>query len=392
MIGNIYTYNDPFDGGPTYRVQRAVGLIRPGDLRISHRVFLVILVGWVVPAILSAIEGRAIGVERSGAFLFDFANYARFLIAAPLFIIGESIAIPRLSNIAHHFLDSGLVTEADRNHFNDAIKSTRKLINSWIVELAVILLAFAIVASLFRFINLGSVPAWYKPEGTGYLALSAAGWWNTFVCAPILIILFLSWVWRVFLWGRFLWLMSRLDLRLIPGHPDLAGGLKFVSDSISAFLPIGFALGAIVAGMVANRLLFHGASPAAYKVTFAVLVIVVVALFTSPLFIFTRNLTQERRRGLLAYGALAVGLGQQFERKWFHHSERLSESALGVPDFSSTTDLYQIVSNAYSMWTIPIDYRDVIVLIVATVLPFLPVVLIAIPFDIIWQNLTKLLF
>jgi hypothetical protein len=392
MVVNNIIQSDPFDGGPPQRMQRAIGLIKPDDLRIYHRVFLLVLIGWIVPALLSSIEGRAIQEDWSGAFLFDFANIARFLIAAPLFIIAESTIIPRLANIAQHFLNSGLVAEPDRSRFEAAITSTRRLINSWVVEILVIVLAYIIVVVLYRYVNQSALPAWYKSGEGSHLQLSAAGWWNTFVSVPILIILFLGWIWRVFLWGRFLWLMSQLNLRLIPGHPDLAGGLKFVSDSLRAFLPLGFAMGAVVAGMMANRLLYHGASLFTYRGIFIAMLIFVVVLFTGPLLVFTRNLALERRRGILAYGSLALGLGNQFERRWVEHSERIDEKVLEVPDFSSTTDLYQIVSNVNAMWAIPVDYRDVIMLIVVAMLPFLPVLFIALPLDVIWQNLTKLLF
>jgi len=392
MIGKILTHSDLFDGGPPHGVEKAVGLIKPDDLRIARRVFIVVLIGWIIPALLCSIEGKAYRGARSGAFLFDFATSARFLITAPLLIIAESITIPRLADIAHHFLASGVVAEHDRARYDAAITSTRRLCNSWLVEVLVIGSAFAIVATEFRRLNLNLIPAWYKSGGEGQLGLSAAGWWSIFVSVPVLIILFLGWMWRVFLWGRFLWLMSRLDLQLVAGHPDLAGGLKFTSDSLRAFYPIGFALGALVAGIAANRIVYLGGSVLIFRKTIVALVIFVVVFFSGPMLAFTRNLMAEKRRGIMAYGALAHGLGQQFEHKWIEHSGKVEESALEAADFSSTTDLYQIVSNVYRMWAIPIDLRDVGGLVVTTILPFIPLMLFVISPDVIWENLTKLLF
>ena len=40
---------------------------------------------------------------------------------------------------------------------------------------------------------------------------------------------------RLLLWACFKFLMSRLDLKLIPGHPDHTGGLKFLSSSLRGF-------------------------------------------------------------------------------------------------------------------------------------------------------------
>jgi len=82
----------------------------------------------------------------------------------------------------------------------------------------------------------------------------------------------------------------------------------------------------------------------------------------------------------------------QFEWKWLHRADGLDEGVLEVPDFSATTDLYQVVANVYDMNTIPLDLKNLIPLIVATLLPFGPVVLMAVPpLDLILQNLAKFL-
>ncbi len=69
------------------------------------------------------------------------------------------------------------------------------------------------------------------------MRFSLAGWWHLLVSLPLLLILFFGWIWRLALWARFLFLMSRLNLRLIPAHPDNVGGLKicqFVTSRLSA--------------------------------------------------------------------------------------------------------------------------------------------------------------
>ena len=48
----------------------------------------------------------------------------------------------------------------------------------------------------------------------------------------------LRWYFRLFIWTRFLWQVSRIDLRLIPTHPDRCGGLGFVAAVGNAFVPI----------------------------------------------------------------------------------------------------------------------------------------------------------
>jgi hypothetical protein len=47
-----------------------------------------------------------------------------------------------------------------------------------------------------------------------------AGWWHVFVSLPIFQFLMVRWLWRYLIWCRLLWRISRLDLQLIPTHPD----------------------------------------------------------------------------------------------------------------------------------------------------------------------------
>lgn len=107
---------------------------------------------------------------------------------------------------------------------------------------------------------------------------------------------------------------------------------------------------------------------------------------------FTDKLLEAWRRGIFAYGALASAVGRQFERKWLTRTEAIDAGALEVPDFSATTDLYQIVSNVYRLWIVPLDFSSLGLLVIATLLPFLPVVLPVVPLKVIVADLTHLLF
>jgi hypothetical protein len=221
--------------------------------------------------------------------------------------------------------------------------------------------------------------------------LSFAGWWHALVSVPLLTVLFFGWLWRLFLWGRLLRQLSRLDLQLIPAHPDHVAGLKFVGHSLRAFSLLGCALGAIVAGFVANHVVHAGIQLAAYFYLIGGSVVCVLILFSGPLLAFSGKLLRARRRGIFAYGALALGEGQQFERKWLNRAGHLDEGVLEVPDFSATTDLYQVVSNVYDMGTIPLDLKDLIPLVIATLLPFVPVALMAVPLNVLLRQLANLL-
>jgi hypothetical protein len=198
-----------------------------------------------------------------------------------------------------------------------------------------------------------------------------------------------GWLWRVILWGRFLWLVAGMNLRLIAAHPDLTAGLKFVGYSVRAFAPVALGFGFIVAGAVANGVVTHGKNLLGYRYLVIGLVLFVIILFGAPLLVFTRKLTETWRRGVFEYGGIANALGRQFEQRWFR-SRRVGESALEVQDFSATVDLYQFVAYVYDMRLVPWDLKSALLLVLAALLPFVPVVLIAIPFDVILAKLASL--
>ncbi len=380
-----------FDGGPPLRWQKSLGLVRPGDARSVRRAQLVMLIGWVPPALVAAVQGFILRDEAAKTFFYDFAIYARLLVAAPLLILAEPDCIPRLGEIARHFFDAGLVREPDTPRFKAAVASTRRLLDSTAAGFAAVLAAYALLVALSLNVAPGTVPAWYTAGGVGPPGFSMAGWWYRLVSLPLLLVLFLGWMWRVFLWWRFLWLMSRLDLLLIPGHPDHVGGLKFVSSSLRGFRLIGLALGTIAAGNAASRVLYSGASLLAFKHVAIGLVVFILALSAGPLTVFIRKLRAAKRHGMFEYGALACAVGRQFERKWLGRAGGVDESALDAQDFSATTDLYQVVSNVYEMDSLPFGLKNLSELVVVTLLPFVPVALMAVPFDVILESIAKLL-
>jgi hypothetical protein len=146
----------------------------------------------------------------------------------------------------------------------------------------------------------------------------------------------------------------------------------------------------VVAGPVLNRVVHEAAAPLQFRFLIAGTVIVAVCAFVGPLLVFIGKLIAEQRRGVFAYGALAQCMGQQFERKWLTSDTVLGERALSASDFSATTDLYSIVANIYAMRIVPLQLKSLILLIVVTLLPFLPIALLSVPLDLIVQKLAGL--
>ena len=122
-------------------------------------------------------------------------------------------------------------------------------------------------------------------------------------------------------------------------------------------------MGVGLAGAVANRIFNGGQKLVAFRHLPLILIGAVLLVCVVPYFLFASTLVQMRRRGMLRYGAFARAVGEQFEKKWLHRSEDLDEDVLTVPDFSTTTDLYGVVSNVNNIRVIPVGAVDLYALI-----------------------------
>jgi hypothetical protein len=391
MTDEIATVPALFEGGPPHRFESWVGLIRAGRPNVLPLALLVVALAWLPLAVLTALHGDFLRPDSANSFILDFAAHGRFLIAAPLLVLAEPICVPLLTAIGRQFLSAGLVAASDRGRYERAVTSTRTLINSAAAEVATVVLAYLVVIALFAAKAATSVPKWHGTLSAGTTALTPAGWWGLLVSLPILLILLLGWLWRICCWTRFLWLMARMGLRLIPSHPDRAAGLRFVGRSLEAFLPLGFIVGVIAAGPVLNQVVHQEVSPLRFKFVIVGVTVFTVALFVGPLLVFANRLIDEQRRGMFEYGSLAERLGEQFERKWLTTRKPLDKSALEVPDFSATTDLNSIAANVYQVRIAPIELRSLVLLVGATVLPFVPIALVAFPPSVILKEIADLL-
>jgi len=381
---------DPFDAGPYIRVQRYIGLIRADAPRFGRRAALVAFVAWVPLILLSAAQGYGIGPTPQESMWLDIAAHARYLVALPLLVLAESLCLPGLAAIANHFGEANLVADASRPRYQALLDSTRRLLSSPVTDITIIALAYLATVLQPLPIYAGNHLTWVgstvSPD-----KLSLAGWWRLLVSQPLFTIVQIAWMWRIAVWGRFLYGVSHLELKLIPGHPDRAAGLGFLGGSLRVFLLPAFALAIPLAGAIAQEILRGGRNINDFRYDMGGALLVDVLLFTAPLFFLAPRLIRERTRGVFQYGALATAVGQRFERRWIEHiGTSADDRAMGSPDFSATTDLYSIAANVNQMQFVPVTLTQIGRLIVAAGLPFLPVLATAMPLKDIFGHIAKL--
>jgi len=360
-------------GGPIFQFFRKSHLAGDG-LQLLHRRLLVItFLAWIPLLILAAVN-PSVGETGRLAFFHDVEVHTRFLLALPILVAAELIVHSRLRPVVRRFVERGIVLPNDLPRFHNAVNLAVRLRDSVAVELGILLFLYPL--SLWLWSERPSIVSstWYGTPGSPW-HLTAAGFWYVFVSIPILRFILFRWYLRIFIWFRFLWQVSRIDLHLIPTHPDRAAGLAFLGKSAYAFGPILFAQGAMLAGVVAERVLYRGQSLISFKVQIAGFVVFFVLAILGPLLMFTPRLAQAKRKGLADYGLLAQRYVENFEQKWVARDPSHSEDLLGTSDIQSLADLGNGYAMVRDMRPIPFWLEDVSRLAAATAAPLVPLLL-----------------
>jgi len=358
-------------GGPTYQFFRKSHLAGDALEMLYRRLIIITLLAWLPLLLLSTISSSTGSVGRL-SFFHDVEVHVRFLVALPVLIAAELIVHSRIRPVVHRFVERRIVILQDLPRFERAINSAVSFRNSIPIELGLLLLVYTLGLWLWRSRIAIVAPTWYALPG-GRWHLTPAGVWYVFVSIPILQFLLLRWYLRLFIWFRFLWQVSRIDLNLVPTHPDRCAGLAFLGRSAYAFGPVLFAQGAMLAGLVAARVLYRGESLTSFKLQIGGFIVFFVVAILGPLVMFTPGMARAKRKGLADYGLLAQRYVESFEQKWVlgHPAEQL----LGSADIQSLGDLGNCYAVVSEMRSIPFGLQDITRLAVATAAPLLPLML-----------------
>ena len=350
-----------------------------------HYVFITAAVTWLPLAVLAALEGHALSATPHHSLLLDLQAYVRYLVAAPLFVGAASVYLPQLAAAVQTFVDAEIIAKSDLGRYHALVASTRRLMASRVTD--VVLLAVAYTLTFASPAVQADGTSWARPAAG---SISYAGWWRLLVSHPLFIGLFIAWLWRLLLWVRFLWVLSRMELRLVASHPDRLGGMRFVLAPLRGFSVLAFAVGTIAAGTIAQAIIVDGRLPIEFKYFIGAQVVAVLVAFAGPLLLLSLPLIRLRERGTVEYGQVASQLGREFQKRWTEPGRRhIDPDALGVPDFSATVDLFGVVAAIQNINPLVLDVGPVIVLVLATLLPYVPVVFAVMPFDEVMQLALK---
>jgi hypothetical protein len=268
-----------------------------------------------------------------------------------------------------------------------------RLRNSAAAELLLIAFVYGVGVPYFwrNYVAL-DVVSWYGVMVGGRLHPSLAGWWLGCVSLPVLQFLLLRWYFRLFIWTRFLWQVSHIDLMLLPTHPDRCGGLGFLMSVRRAFAPLLMAQGVLLAGLIANRILFAGGRLPNFLLEIVAVAAVMVSVVLVPLLVFAPKLDAVAHTGVGEYGVLAQKYAREFDQKWLRGTASAEEPLLGSADIQSLADMAGSFEVVQEMRSVPFTIRDVLQLGVISVLPIFPLVLTMFSPQELLAHLLKLIF
>jgi hypothetical protein len=204
-------------GGPLFQLLRRSHLSGDALDLMRRRIIIIPLLAWLPLLVLSALEGQALGGSVAVPFLRDVDVHVRFLVALPLLIVAELVVHQRMRFVVRQFLERNLIPASALTRFEAAIASALRLRNSVLAEVLLIAFVYGVGVLLIwrQYLTLAAA-TWYAAPTSEGLQLSLTGVWYGYVSLPLVQFLLLRWYFRLFIWTRFLWQVSRLDAPIVP--------------------------------------------------------------------------------------------------------------------------------------------------------------------------------
>jgi hypothetical protein len=368
-------------GGPFYRTQLATRLIKPDQWNVGRRITFAIAVGWIPLLLTTILSHRGVFLK----FLADYSMNSRMLIAVPVLLLGQQLMESRFRAILQHIYEAHLLRDADLGRMDEILARLIRWRDSVIPELMILLLLAVHTITSYKSV-VADVP-WLAYRSGADLHLTLAGWYAVLVSATIFQFLLGFSLWKWLLWTIFAFRLSRLNLRLVPSHPDENGGLGFLALSAQAFAPIAFAATIVIGATFRHDILRKGAHLMDFKLPAVVLLAVIFLVALGPLFFFVPRLAALRRRGILQYAIVGNMQSTAFHEKWVTHGAENEVEVIAAPEISTLCDYNSVYHNVVALKPFPIDQNALIGLAIAVVIPAIPTIVAEIPLAVVLKQL-----
>ncbi len=368
------------------RWQRRIGLAPDHGLGVARRALFFALFTWLPIIIWAALESRLLDRAIGEPLLAHYGVHVRCLVAIPLLILAEGMALRVVRVIVLQFLENGLIIDSQRDRFIQIIQDITRLRDKafpWIVVFALTLLWL-----------MGAPDSLHAHElswATLDVGLGFGGWWFLYVVRPIFTILLLGWLWRIGLLFMLFYRISKLDLALVPTHPDRMGGLGFLEKLPKAFVLVTLAMSAVLASRWIHDSLYHQIALDTLKLPLLSFAILWGLTVLAPLYVFSAKMISTRKKAMREYGALLAEHGRLVHRKWILGQKVGEQAILDSPELGPSADIETLYAAVKNMRKFPIGKSCIMPILVPIVLPMVIVASTQIPLMKIMTTLFKAL-
>jgi hypothetical protein len=364
-------------GDLPFRLQRRIGLIPPDGLGLLRRALFWSMLGWLPVALWAWYVGRVLPGGAAEPLLAHFGIHARLLVAVPLLILAEGPANALTARLLPQLVRSGVVPPSEVPAYRDALAGVARLRDAtlpWLVIVGIVLAFASVPEALHRAheVEWAEGPAPGERPGFG-------GLWYLWVGRSIFLTLLLAWLWRLVLLTVLCRRIARLELAIVPTHPDRCGGLGFLDRLPTLFAPVVLAAGAVLASRWAHDAVYHGLAVQSVRAEMAAFIVACVLLFVLPLLAFAGPLKRAKKQALLDYGTLVGRHGRLVHERWIEGKPLADDAVLDAPELGPVADTAALFGSVKAMRTVPISKSTLLSIAVAAVLPMLAALAIQVP-------------
>jgi hypothetical protein len=358
------------------------GLLRRLETRchltkLPWQILWVVIVAWV-PIVALGVFGRS-----GDPLMRDLGMHVRLLVAAPILLYLD-LQFPKVCRrTVVQLAQQEFIPEAEQPELTRTLRSAKRLADSPVPELVLAVVSIGLsVASLLRLVPFSGT-AWRT-------VLTPAQLWYALVALPLFEFLLLRSLWRWAIWVRVLVGLARIDLDLEPTHPDCCGGIAFLrKPAIEYCAMLLFVVASVVCATWHGRFAF-GATVVSFAPLLLLFATIGIVVAFGPLLLFVPHLGRVRREGLVEIGGLAAKLGRQFRRRWIQGQALATEAdaSADAQELAAIGSTYR--DSVYRLRTLLFNRRDLLILIIATAIPVVPVMLARIPYED-WMKMAELI-
>jgi len=365
------------------RWQRVLRIAPQQGLGVVRRAIFFALLTWLPLVVWAWMKHSLVDAESGEPLLAHFGIHVRCLVAIPLFILAEAMSHKVIGRIVGQFRVSGAVADEQHPAFLALLKDMARLRDSSIPWIFMISLAVAW--------TLGS-PVDTDPHEMSWSMTGGSfgfgAWWFLYVVRPVFLLLLLGWLWRIALIILLFHRLSRLELSLVPTHPDRTGGLGFVKKLPSALFLVTLAVSSVIASRWMHEMVYHEQTLAELKLPFAAFVVLWSALLLSPLLMLAPRISEMKRQALLQYGALIGEQGRLVHQRWILGKSVPQNELLDAPELGPVADTATIYEAVKKISPLPVDKNTLLMVLLPIFLPMLFVIARQIPIrDLLLQLL-----